>query len=284
MPFAEDRSLFVEMLYDGESEEAPNGARLTKGDKMLRKQSIILALLIATPLAAHAAPADVAAAVAAKTRPAEAVQLDDSRKPAQVLSFLGLEKGDRALDLFTASGYFAEIMGRAVGPQGSVIAWEPAGFYNDKAAQSWDELRARVPNVRLLVASAHDLALAPDSFDFVMINLNYHDTYWESEKYNFPRMDPAAFLRTVYAAMKPGGIIGVVDHVAAPGGDTRAVVEKLHRIDPAVIRADFERAGFVLDGESDMLRNPADDHSKLVFDPAIRGKTDRVVYRFRKPA
>ena len=63
----------------------------------------------------------------------------------------------------------------------------------------------------------------------------------------------------------------------------RAVVEKLHRIDPATIKADFRRAGFVLEAESDLLRNPADDHTKLVFDPTIRGKTDRVVYRFRKP-
>jgi predicted methyltransferase len=75
----------------------------------------------------------------------------------------------------------------------------------------------------------------------------------------------------------------VVDHVAEAGGDTRQVVDKLHRIDPAVIRADFERAGFVFDGEADLLRNPADDRSKLVFDPSVRGKTDRVVYRFRKP-
>ena len=96
-------------------------------------------------------------------------------------------------------------------------------------------------------------------------------------------MEPDAWLKTVYAAMKPGGIVGVIDHVAKPGGDTRETVEKLHRIDPAVVKADFERAGFVLDGSSDMLRNPADDHRCCVFDPKIRGKTDRFVYRFRKP-
>jgi predicted methyltransferase len=77
--------------------------------------------------------------------------------------------------------------------------------------------------------------------------------------------------------------MAVIDHVANPGGDTRAVVEALHRIDPATVKADFERAGFVLEAESDLLRNPADDHSKNVFDPSIRGKTDRVVYRFRRP-
>ena len=83
--------------------------------------------------------------------------------------------------------------------------------------------------------------------------------------------------------MKPGAVIGIVDHAANPGGDTREVVEKLHRIDPAVVRADFERAGFVLEGESQLLRNPADDRTTNVFDDKIRGRTDRFVFKFRKP-
>ena len=83
--------------------------------------------------------------------------------------------------------------------------------------------------------------------------------------------------------MKPGAVVGIIDHAASPGGDTRATVEKLHRIDPAVVRADFERAGFVLEGTSDMLRNPADERTLNVFDPQIRGKTDRFVFKFRKP-
>ncbi len=241
-------------------------------------------LLAAAPCALHAAPADVSAAVASKNRPADAAKLDESRKPAEILRFFGLKRGDRALDLFTGTGYYAELIGNAVGRTGSVVAWEPANFYKDDTVKAWDALTARVPNARLLVGTAKDMALAPDSFDFVMMHMIYHDTYWESEKYGFPRMDPAAFLATVHTATKPGGIVGVVDHVAAPGGDTRTVADKLHRIDPAVIRADFERAGFVFDGEASMLRNPSDDHSKLVFDPAVRGKTDRIVYRFRKPA
>jgi len=83
--------------------------------------------------------------------------------------------------------------------------------------------------------------------------------------------------------MKPGATVGIVDHVANPNNDTRATVEKLHRIDPNVIKADFKRAGFQLVGTSDILRNPADDHTLLVFDPKIRGKTDRVLFKFRKP-
>ncbi|WP_243444773.1 class I SAM-dependent methyltransferase [Sphingosinicella humi] len=251
----------------------------------MRMKALMMAMALALPtMGVEAAPADVAAAVAATDRPAEAVKLDESRRPAEVLTFLGLEKGEDALDLFTGTGYYAEIMGRAVGPEGSVVAWEPANFYDEKAKETLAAVTARVPNVRVHVAPATAPALPENSFDFAMLHLNYHDAYWESEKYKFPRLDPAAFLGAIHAAMKPGGTVGVIDHVATPGGDTREVVEALHRIDPAVIRADFERAGFVFDGESDLLRNPDDDHAKSVFDPAVRGKTDRVVYRFRKPA
>lgn len=252
---------------------------------MKRSKLVLLFLLLSTPATlVQAAPANVAAAIAAKGRPAEAVKLDESRKPADVLRFLGLERGDRALDLFTGTGYYSEIMARAVGPQGSVLAWEPTNFYSEEVKKGWAELRTRSPNARLMVSTAAELGIAPKSIDFAMLHLNYHDTYWESAEHKFPRMDPVAFLATLFAAMKPGGIVGVVDHVAAPGGDTRETADRLHRIDPAVIRVDFERAGFVLDGESDLLRNPADDLGKLVFDPSVRGKTDRVLYRFKRPA
>ena len=250
----------------------------------MNRRLLALALSLAlAPAAASATPADVAAAVSAPGRPADAVQLDAGRRPAEILAFMGLERGDRALDLFTGTGYYAEIMGRAVGPAGSVLAWEPANFYSDDARRALADLHSRTPNVAVMATPANAFTLPSSAFDFVMIHLNYHDTYWESARYGFPRIDPAAFLQTVYQSLKPGGTIAVIDHVANPGGDTRAVVEALHRIDPATIRADFERAGFVFDGESDLLRNPQDDHSKMVFDPAIRGHTDRVAYRFRRP-
>ena len=254
---------------------------------MRKTLMIMLALAMAAPAAAKGPKvpsAELAAAVAAQGRPEEAVKLDAGRRPAEVLAFMGLRRGDMALDLFTGSGYWAEIMARAVGPRGGVLAWQPANIFDSKAKQGWAELRARTPNAGLMVVPADAFALPNSAFDFVMLNLNYHDTYWQSAQFKFPRMDPPAFLRTLYESVKPGGIVAVIDHVAEPGGDTREVVEKLHRIDPAVVRADFKRAGFVLEAESSLLRNPADDHKKLVFDPAVRGKTDRIAYRFRKPA
>jgi predicted methyltransferase len=236
---------------------------------------------LAAPLAA--APANVAAAVAAPDRPEGAKKLDADRKPVEVLKFLGLEAGDRAVEVMAGNGYYAELMGKAVGPKGAVIALEPPGFLTDKGRAAWAELRTRTPNVLLQAQMPGDTALAPRSLDFALMHLTYHDLYWESEQYKFPRIDPAVFLAKLYAAMKPGGIVGVVDHVAEAGGDTRKIADSLHRIDPEVIKADFKAAGFVLEAESDVLRTPSDDKSKLVFDPSVRGKTDRVVYRFRKP-
>ena len=225
--------------------------------------------------------AGIEAAVAAPGRSADNVKLDASRKPAQLLGFLGLRPGMRVADMFGANHYWAEIFASAVGPRGQVVVWEPTQFYGDKAKTDFTSFAASRPNVTLISSPFAAPNLAPRSFDFMLINLDYHDVYWESAKYKIGRMEPDAWLRTMFAAMKPGGIVGVVDHVG-PAGDTRAIVEKEHRIDPAVVRADFERAGFVLDGESQLLRNPADDHSLLVFDQAIRGKTDRFVYRFKR--
>jgi len=245
---------------------------------------LALLLLTASPLAAAPAANPVAAAVAAPDRPADQVELDAGRKPVEVLTFFGLKPGDRVLDVMAGGGYYTEIMARAVGPKGYVMALEPPQFVKtDKAKAAWDALIERDKNVGLMLMSPQNVALAPDSYDFVLMHLVYHDAYWESAKYDFKRMDPAAFLKVVFSATKPGGIVGVVDHVGQPADDTRATVDKLHRMDPAVIKADFLAAGFVFEGESAVLANPADDHKTLVFDPAIRGKTDRVVYKFRRP-
>jgi predicted methyltransferase len=142
-------------------------------------------------------------------------------------------------------------------------------------------LKARQPNVWMRVSpmEAPDM---PGKYDFMLINLDFHDVYWESAKYGIAKMDPDQWLKVVYDSLKPGAVVGVIDHVANPG-DTRTTVEKLHRIDPEVVKADFQRAGFKLEATSDLLRNPADDHSLLVFDPKIRGKTDRFIFKFRKP-
>jgi predicted methyltransferase len=240
-------------------------------------------MMAAAPAPAWAAPADVTASVAATTnRSEDNVKLDASRKPAEVLKFLGLQKGMRVADPFGGNLYWAEIIGPAVGPQGRVTIWEPQQFYSQKMYDNYIALKAKQPNVWMRVSPFEAPDIPAGKYDFMLINLDYHDVYWESAENGVVRMDPDQWLKTIYAAMKPGAVVGVIDHVANPG-DTRATVDKLHRIDPEVVKADFKRAGFKLEGESNLLRNPADDHSLLVFDPAIRGKTDRFIFKFRKP-
>jgi predicted methyltransferase len=246
---------------------------------------LVLAIALATtPLSgAVAAPSgSIAAAVASDERSPDNVKLDESRKPAELLTWLGLRPGMRVADPFGGNFYWAEITGRAVGPTGHVTIWEPKQFYSKETYDQYQAVQAKEPNVWLRVSPFEQPDIPAGKYDFMLINLDYHDVYWESAKYGIPRMDPDEWLKTVYAAMKPGAIVGVVDHVAN-AGDTRATVEKLHRIDPETVKADFKRAGFQLVGTSNMLRNPEDDHSLLVFDPKIRGKTDRFVLKFRKP-
>lgn len=254
---------------------------------MPRMTSIVLALtLIATPLAAKPAiqsPTVSAAVANTAARTPDNVKLDESRKPAEVLRFLGLRRGMSVIDLFGGNKYWAEIMAPVVGSKGHVLVWEPSQFYKPDAKAAFEAFMAKNPNVSIVSTPFEAPSLPKNSADFVMLNLNYHDTYWQNAKYGIPRMEPSAFLKVVYAAMKPGAVIGVIDHVANPNSDTRATVEKLHRIDPNVIKADFKRAGFQLVGTSNILRNPADDHTLLVFDAKIRGNTDRVIFKFRKP-
>src|SRR5438270_4881688 len=229
-------------------------------------------ILAAMPATANAAPAGgVAAAVASPDRKADNVKLDAGRKPAAVLQYLGLKPGMKVLDLFGANGYWAEVMVPVIGPKGHDTVWQPAQFFGDRGKTYFDGFTAKHPNVNLVVSPFEAPNLPKNYADFVILNNNYHDTYWVSDQFKIVKMDPSAFLKAVYAAMKPGATIGVIDHVAAPNSDTRATVEKFHRIDPEVIKADFKRAGFVLVGSSDLLRNSSDDHSLLVFDPKVRG-------------
>ena len=226
---------------------------------------------------------DFAAAVSDPGRDEADVALDESRSPAAVLDFMGLETGDAVLDIFAGGGYYSEILGRAVGSDGSVIAVNPPQFVSsEQSKEKWASVTARQPNVTMVPSQLPDYKPAASSIDFAMLHLIYHDFYWQSEKFKFDKMDPAVLLANLYAGMKPGGIVAVIDHVGSPG-ETRTVVEKTHRIDPATARADFTKAGFVLDGESEMFANPDDDLETNVFDPAVRGKTSRFVMRFRKP-
>jgi len=238
------------------------------------------------PTATVAQPDDageaIKAAIANSARLADDRTQDEWRKPAAVLGFLQVKPGMRVLDVFAGGGYYTELLSYVVG-DGAVLA------YNNKAYTNYaaKELEAhfaggRLPNVKRIEVEAGDLKLVPGELDAAIFIRSYHDVYWHPKE-GWAPVDGARLLKEVFSGLKPGGVVVVQDHVANAGGDPSEVVGSLHRIDPAVLKRDFLAAGFVLDAESDAFRNPADDHTVLVFDPKVRHHTDDVLLRFRKP-
>jgi len=244
-----------------------------------------------TPPAAQApaaAPAHVdasvyAAAVANPARSAADRERDAGRQPAAVLEFFGIAPGMNVLDMFSGGGYYTEILASVVGDSGHVVAQLNSAYLNFVG----DEVKARyaenrLPNVSELMAENNELQLDANQFDAIILILAYHDTYWISPENGWPEIDRPALNAELFAALKPGGVLGVIDHQAIPGspGETGGTV---HRIDRDIVVGELQQAGFALEAESDLLRNPEDDHTKGVFDPEIRGRTDRFMLRFRKP-
>jgi predicted methyltransferase len=221
-------------------------------------------------------------AIADTARPVEQIKLDAWRKPAAVIGFSGLKPGDRVADFMAGNAYFTRMFSRIVGPNGHVYAFLPTQELANCAPDETEGTRVlqrdgRYKNITVLIAAADRFA-APEPLDMVWTAQNYHDLY---DSFMKPT-DVAAFNRAVFRALKPGGVFLVIDHVAAAGSGLRDT-ETLHRIDPGSIRAAVTAAGFVLEAQSDVLRNPEDAHALKVFDPAIRHRTDQIVYRFRKP-
>jgi predicted methyltransferase len=238
---------------------------------------------------AQAAPepatsAAIEAALASTERPEADPGQDERRKAREFLEFTGIEPGMTVLDAFSAGGYYTELLSRIVGPKGQVIAYNNPP-YAKFAAKGIAARYAgdRLPNVKQVTAEVDELELPPRSLDAAIFVMSYHDLYWRPADGSWARTDPAQLLRKLHAAMKVGGVVIVQDHVAAAGGDTAGVVDKLHRIDPAVVKRDFEAAGFALEAESPMLAHPDDDHTKQVFDESIRGRSDQFVFKFRRP-
>jgi predicted methyltransferase len=236
--------------------------------------------------AAPAATADAAAidaSIASAERSKEDKDQDSWRRPAEVLTFMELRPGLSALDYFAASGYYTELMSRVVGADGKVIAYnndEYRKFSQDGPTKRYGN--SRLPNVVEVTQPVESVQLDPASLDAVLFMQSYHDLYWRPKDGSWPKTDAAKALAQLVPALKPGAVVVVVDHVAKAGGEPTETVTGMHRIDPAILKRDFEAAGLKFDSESPVFANPADDHSKEVFDKAIRHKTDQVMYRFRK--
>lgn len=204
---------------------------------------------------------------------------DAARKPFEAFRFLGLREGMTALDVGAYAGYTTEMLAAAVAPSGRVYSHNRervlTHFADGYYGRTMEERLAneRLPNVVLHVREYDDLGL-DGTVDVAFLGNLLHD---------FLRRDgregAVAILAGIHAALKPGGVLGVMDHVGVPEADN----DRLHRIEPDVARGLVREAGFVVEAESDLFANPDDDHSLMVYNDAIYLQTDRFLFRARKP-
>jgi predicted methyltransferase len=222
--------------------------------------------------------ADLTAALNNPTRPQADRDRDADRKPAELMTFFGVERGMTALDLIASGGYMTEVLAAAVGPTGKVYSQNPPAFLKFNNGAYDKALGTRLAGNRLpqVVRVDADLPAAanvpPGSVDVAVTALNLHDLY------NRDKAAADKFLKDVFSMLKPGGVFGVIDHVGVAGGEN----QKLHRMPTSDAIAAAKAAGFTVEAQSNLLSHPADDHTKAVFDPALRGKTDQFVLKLRK--
>jgi predicted methyltransferase len=262
----------------------------------MKKNLAIILLFLSTATLLHAqtmsTPAYVTDAVADASRPATDKQVDNNRMPAALVTFAGIKPGDNVADVMPGGGYFTRIFSKVVGAKGHVYAVIPEAMAAKVPPEKFKSIHALVADPAYsgnttLEIRPYDRLDVGMPLDVVWTSQNYHDVYGAVSVFSVSgstgpeqaaKLDAAAF-----KALKPGGVFIVVDHAAAPGSGGRDA-STLHRIDPAIVIAQAKAAGFELEGTSDVLRNPQDGHDKSVFDPAIKGHTDKFVLKFRKPA
>ena len=224
----------------------------------------------------------ITAAVADTSRPPTDTARDANRKPAQTLAFSGVKPGDKVADYGAGAGYFTRLFSNIVGANGHVYASVPSGLLQYpnivKGIADVQQFAFTHANVSVTYASPIDAARYPEPLDLFWISQNYHDLL---DDFMGP-VDMAAFNRVVFAALKPGGVYIVLDHVAAKGSPAN-VTDTLHRIEPALVRRQVEAAGFKFESESNVLANPDDPHTQGPFNPSVQGHTDQFIYKFRKP-
>jgi len=220
-----------------------------------------------------ATPAHIKRAIESPERTAEQRARDYYRKPAEILTLSGIEEGDRIIEIAAFGQYFTTMLLAAVGPTGRVDMYD-LPYTERMAGAASREFDAKHANAAYHLESYNDVTF-PQGVDSVWNVLYYHDLQPQG-------IDTAAFNRKIFAALKPGGIYLVIDHKAEDGSGWRDAAT-IHRMGVDTIKQEVLAAGFELAQESDLLANPADDRTKMVFAPGTRGTTDQAFFIFRKP-
>jgi predicted methyltransferase len=235
---------------------------------------------------AHVGVADrdgIAKSLAAPSRSADDRERDLRDHPDAVLGLARFRHGDVVADVFGGGGYYSEILSGLVGPEGKVLLVNNAPY--DAFAKKGLAPRlaeGRLPNVQYSIVPNEALGLGEQTLDGAMIVMSYHDLHYADPANGWPAIDAGQFIAQIVTALKPGGKLLIVDH-AARDGSGKADAQTLHRIDEAFAISDVKSHGLDFVGSIDTLRNRDDDRSKNVFDPAIKGHTDRFVHLYRKP-
>ena len=240
----------------------------------------LAAIGFATAAAAAGSPA-IQAALNDPSRPAAEKARDADRKAEEIVALTGVKPGWNVADVFPGGGYYTRIFAKAVGPKGHVYGVVP-GDLQERGFHPSDMVKklAAEPgygNVSPAVDPLQTWAPSP-KLDLIFISQFYHDMH----NAGFGGPDIAAEDKGLFSALKPGGILFIIDH-SAPAGSGTSDTATTHRIDEAVVKSELAAAGFKLASESGVLRNPGDPRTKLVFDPSIRGHTDQFVLKFQRP-
>lgn len=208
----------------------------------------------------------------------------DQSKRSELIRFARIDAGATVIDVYPGDGDWTRLFSDVVGPEDRIYSFVPAEvahFKNDPVGLM--RTLAQEPGRQNIEAVSADLVVMPEvtpPADILWLHLFYHDLH--TALMQTKGATAADFNRAVYERLKPGGFYVIVDHAAIAGSGTNDA-QSLHRIDPASVRKEVEAAGFMLDAESTMLTNKHDPHSIKVFDPSIKGETDRFAFRFVKP-
>ena len=239
--------------------------------------SLLLVSLMFLSLPAFAADPAIDKSIASPERTADDRERDQRDKPAEVMAFANVKPGMVVADILSAGGYWTELLSGVVGPSGKVLAINNvpyAQFSKDDRKARFTE--GRLPNVEHHLVEASYMNIAPKSVDLAIIVMAYHDVYWIDEKSGWPEINVDGFLASVKRMLKPGGKLLIIDHNAA-AGTGRETAGTLHRLNEEWSKKSLVEHGFVFDKSYQGLRNPEDKLDKHVYDPAVKGKTDRYV-------
>ncbi len=223
----------------------------------------------------------VATAVGHPERPEADISRDKIRNPKKVLTFFDVKQGESIVELLAANGYYSELLSRCVGSSGKVYMQNNQKFYDFQTDKSVIERLAdnRLANVIRWDKELTDLELRENSLDKFLMFLVLHDFYWMEQ-------DVDQVIQEIYKTLKPGGMLGIIDHIAEAGTGNKHALDMhgIHRIDKEFVINTMVKHGFLFDAESDALRQPQDNHSKAFFSLELKGKpTDRFMLRFKKP-